>query len=88
VELRVLAFHAETWDIAMDLVTALKVAIGAPDWHGGRWGGMVCQARTLGYCRAAPGEPYSRSADGREVRQEGRWLGYARPRWPRSKSEA
>jgi hypothetical protein len=33
-EMRVIDFHADTWDTAMDFVTALKAAIGAPDWHG------------------------------------------------------
>ena len=32
--MRVIELHADTWDTAMDFVTALKVAIGAPDWHG------------------------------------------------------
>src|SRR5258708_31548658 len=36
VEMRVIGLHADTWDRTIDSVTALKVAIGAPDWHGGR----------------------------------------------------
>jgi hypothetical protein len=30
----VFELHADTWDTALDFVTALKIAIGAPDWHG------------------------------------------------------
>jgi hypothetical protein len=29
-----LQLHADTWDTAVDFVTALREAIGAPDWHG------------------------------------------------------
>jgi Barstar (barnase inhibitor) len=32
--MRVVELHADTWDAAMDFVAALKVATGAPDWHG------------------------------------------------------
>jgi hypothetical protein len=32
--MRVIELHADTWDTATDFVNALKVAIGAPDWHG------------------------------------------------------
>ena len=32
--MRVIELHADTWDTALDFVTALKIATGAPDWHG------------------------------------------------------
>jgi hypothetical protein len=32
--MRIVVLQADNWDTAMDFVTVLKVATGAPDWHG------------------------------------------------------
>ena len=39
--MRVIELHTDTWDTALDSVTALKVAIGAPHWHGASLGAFV-----------------------------------------------
>jgi barstar (barnase inhibitor) len=32
--MQIVELHAERWVTAMDFLSALKTAIGAPDWHG------------------------------------------------------